>query len=157
MNTQEAVTQLLSDIATLKVSLATKEKELLSHRDDLKKLLGAVEAGSGVKHASDKPGIGRPPGVRGENVTAGVLKFMSEVAVEGGPGVSRADLLKQFPGRESAVQAAMRVHNIAGRIYNTTDHRWFYNTIQPSEVVPEVTETVDDAQQELPNTDVPSA
>lgn len=150
MNTQEAVTQLLNDIATLKVSLATKEKELLSHRDDLKKLLGAVEAGSGVK-SQTKPGQGRPAGVRGENVTAGVLKYMSESATEGGPGVSRADLLKQFPGRDSAVQAAIRVHNLAGRIYNTTDHRWFYNSVQPSDTVDAAV-----AQQELDVNTTPS-
>jgi len=135
-NTQELVTAVLVDIATLKSQLAAKEKELAGYRDELRKLLGSLDSGS-AKGAAPK---GRPPGPRQPgaiNVSQSVLAFMAVNAKVDGPGLSRADILKQFPDRDAAVHAALRVHQQAGRLFNTTDHRWYYADPQPQPLVVE--------------------
>lgn len=124
MNSQESITTLMSEIAELKAQVTAKELQLNGHREELKKLLGLV--GSGTKASA-----GRPSGAPGVNVSQAVLAFLAENAKEDGKGVSRADILKQFPNSESAVQAAIRTHKLAGKIFNTADHRWFYADVQP--------------------------
>lgn len=130
-NTQELVTAVLADIVSLKTQLAAKEKELSGYRDELRKLLGALDSGA-AKTSAVK---GRPPGPRqpGQpNVSQGVLAFMAVNGKVDGQGLSRADILKQFPDRDAAVHAALRVHQQAGRLFNTTDHRWYYADPQPA-------------------------
>jgi hypothetical protein len=124
MNSQESITTLMSEIAELKTQLAAKESAVNGHREELKKLLGLVGTGASTK-------AGRPAGTPGVNVSQAVLAFLETNAKVDGPGVSRADILKQFPNSESAVQAAIRTHKLAGKIFNTTDHRWFYSDPQP--------------------------
>lgn len=126
----EEINQLLAEIKDLENQLEGKRKVLQAKSGELKKLVALVATGG---KSSNVTGAGRPKGsTNGEvSVSKQVLTAITETA---DVGTTRAELLKKFPDRESAVQAALRVHQVAGKIFNS-EHRWYYNAnyVEPVE------------------------
>lgn len=117
------VNELIGLIKNQEETLAANRKELAGLTSDLRDQLRMVNTLTGNKVSSLR--VGRPKGsvpANGEmSVSQQVLAFVRE---RGATGAARAELLAIAPNREAAVNAAVRSHQVAKRIYNK-DHRWY--------------------------------
>lgn len=148
MSAQDKVTELVTLINGLNTQLADAKKELSALLGEAKNQLRAANALVGNKNTSNGGAkVGRPRGsvpAEGElSVSQQVLNFVA--SQEG--GAQRAEILAAIPNRDSAVQAAIRVHQQKGKIVNK-DHRWHYVPSAEAESTelectePEITVTV---------------
>lgn len=131
MNVQENAQQLVLDIQGLEGQLVEKRKSLAALKKDVQSLLATVTSGGKTRNAA-----GRPKGsTNGEiSVSKQVLNFLA--AQEN--GATRAAILAAIgPDHASAVNAAIRVHQQANKIFREADsHVWFYNVAADEEPTP---------------------
>lgn len=121
------VTQLTSEIKELDAQIKAKKEELKGLTGSLRDQLREVQSLTGQRLVVH---TGRPRGTLapGElTVTQQVVNYLATCE----NGATRKEILDNVPPvgqerRESAVQAAIRQHQLAGRVRNDGNHRWFY-------------------------------
>lgn len=142
------VTTLVDNIKSLEGQLVQQKAELKALTGDLNDQLRIVKSLTGQRVIGSGVRVGRPRGpvAEGElSVSKQVLNYLASRE----DGATRSEILANVPAadvkerRDSAVHAAIRVHQQAGKVFNK-DHRWFYNTaaVEQVEVEPEVAATV---------------
>jgi hypothetical protein len=131
------ITVLIENVKNTRAAFEAAQAELAEASKGLKDALRAAGV-TGVV-GGNKTGAGRPRGSSktqdGNTVVNQVLAFIKD---RGEKGASRAELLVAIPGHDAAVQAAIRVHQLAKRVENR-DHRWYITATGEQLTLPEST------------------